>query len=218
VPKLPNLPPMARLPKEPAPEMLRTFGPRPSLEALQADAAAGPAGAASLAGTSPVVASPSPSAYRQKNPYQAPPAEYKAPSLLREHRRLAILFAGVAAAFALYCLKLPHGTRDAVPTATTLTSGNALTSGTATPTGTTLTTSAAPAVAAARSSVAGATGAASSDVGTHSAAQPFARSIAAQPSPAQSPTVTPSSAAAEAAQPSSIQPIYIESIPDKDSR
>jgi hypothetical protein len=94
--KLPTLQPMSRLPKEPSPDMLRTFGPRPSIQSVSA-AAGGPA-----------IDSPSPSAYRDKNPYQPPPSEYKSPSLLREHRRLAILFAGVAAAFAVYCLKAPH--------------------------------------------------------------------------------------------------------------
>jgi hypothetical protein len=95
----PTLQPMPRLPKEPSPDMMRTFGPRPSPEELRS-------------GADPI-ASPSPSDYRQTNPHQAPPAEYKAPSLLREHRRLAILFAGVAAAFAVYCLRLPHRARSA---------------------------------------------------------------------------------------------------------
>lgn len=95
--KIPALPSMPRLPKEPAPDMMRTFGPRPSLETLpRADTGA------------PPLDSPSPSAYREKNPYQAPPAAYKAPSLLREHRRLALLFAGAAVAFAAYCLRWPH--------------------------------------------------------------------------------------------------------------
>jgi hypothetical protein len=100
VAKMPKLQPMVRLPKEPAPEMLRTFGPRPSLEPPRAEAGAG----------SEPVASPSPSDYRRKNPYRPPPAQYKPPSLLREHRRLAFLFAGAAAVFAVYCLKLSHGT------------------------------------------------------------------------------------------------------------
>jgi hypothetical protein len=106
VPKMPPPPqPMPRLPKEPAPEMIRTFGPRPSPDEAQSSA---PSEAAPIA-------SPSPSAYREKNPYQAPPTEYKPPSLLREHRRLAILFAGVAAAFAVYSLKLQHRAPSAVP-------------------------------------------------------------------------------------------------------
>jgi hypothetical protein len=107
VPKIPKLPPpMPRLPKEPAPEMLRTFGPRPPM---------GPA--AHEPGAAPI-ASPSPSAFRAENPYQAPPSVYKPPSLLKEHRRLAILFAGVAAAFTFYCLRTPHGLRSAEPRAT----------------------------------------------------------------------------------------------------
>jgi hypothetical protein len=102
---------MPRLPKEPAPEMLRTFGPRPSF-----DPAAHDTGAAPIASPSPSpspIASPSPSAYRAKNPYQAPPTEYKPPSFLKQHRRLAILFAGVAVAFAFYCFKAPHELRSA---------------------------------------------------------------------------------------------------------
>jgi hypothetical protein len=94
--KIPALPPMARLPKEPSPDMIRKFGPRPSLET--------PPGS-----DAPLIASPSPSAYRETSTYQAPPPPYKAPSLLREHRRLAVLFAGVAVAFGAYCLRWPHG-------------------------------------------------------------------------------------------------------------
>jgi hypothetical protein len=50
---------------------------------------------------------PAPSAYREKNPAESQPAEYRAPSMLVEHRGLAVLFAGAAVAFALYCLKSP---------------------------------------------------------------------------------------------------------------
>jgi hypothetical protein len=103
--KLPKLQPMARLPKEPSPDMMRTFG-RPSLETLPPSDAGAP------------IASPSPSAYREKNAYEAPPPPYKAPSLLREHRRLAILFAGVAVAFAAYCLRWPHAATIASARAT----------------------------------------------------------------------------------------------------
>jgi hypothetical protein len=168
VAKPPPLQPMARLPKEPAAEMLRSFGPRPSLENLSVP-------------TGPI-ASPSPSAYREKNPYQAPPTEYKAPSLLREHRRLALLFAGVAAAFAVYALKSPHATGSAsvAPIAAPLRADAAATHSTST----------APSGAAATPTV---------------RAQPLdpaasvARRAAAEPST------------------SATQPIYVESVPEKES-
>jgi hypothetical protein len=103
--KLEMLQPMARLPKEPAPESLRTFGARPAFDSP-----------ASVDPNAPPIESPSPSAYRAKNPYEPPPADYKVPSLLREHRRLAILFLGVAVAFGWYCLrpKLAHSARPVV--------------------------------------------------------------------------------------------------------
>jgi hypothetical protein len=50
---------------------------------------------------------PAPSAFREKNPAESRPAEYRAPSMLVEHRGLAVLFAAAAIAFALYCLKSP---------------------------------------------------------------------------------------------------------------
>jgi hypothetical protein len=56
--------------------------------------------------------SPSPSAYRKENPYTPPPPEYKPPSLLVEHRGLAIFFAAASIAFAVYCLKGPARPRD----------------------------------------------------------------------------------------------------------
>jgi hypothetical protein len=52
--------------------------------------------------------SPSPSAYREKNPYNPPPPDYKPPSFLWEHKGLAILFAAVPIAFAAYFLTTPH--------------------------------------------------------------------------------------------------------------
>jgi hypothetical protein len=52
--------------------------------------------------------STSPSDYRQKNPYNPRPAEYKPPSVLAEHKGLAILFAVILVAFAVYCLRTPH--------------------------------------------------------------------------------------------------------------
>jgi hypothetical protein len=50
---------------------------------------------------------PAPSAFREQNPPESQPAEYRAPSMLVEHRGLAVLFAAAAVAFALYCLKSP---------------------------------------------------------------------------------------------------------------
>ena len=62
-------------------------------------------------GTAPEdAASHSPSAYRQKNPYVPPPREYKPPSLLAEHKVLAIVFATLSLAFVGYCWKAPHAT------------------------------------------------------------------------------------------------------------
>jgi hypothetical protein len=53
---------------------------------------------------------PAPSAYRQTNPYESRPAEYQPPSLLAEHRGLALLFLAAVIAFAAYCLRPPHRT------------------------------------------------------------------------------------------------------------
>jgi hypothetical protein len=58
--------------------------------------------------------SPSPSAYREKNPYTPPPPDYKPPSVLAEHKGLAILFAAISIGFAAYCLSGRHGTRERV--------------------------------------------------------------------------------------------------------
>jgi hypothetical protein len=92
-----NLPPMPRLPKEPDPRMLRTFGERPSFENLTPPDP-----------SAPPIPSPSPSAYRRENPDNPPPADYKPPSMLVEHKRLAILFAAVCVAFVWYCWKTPQ--------------------------------------------------------------------------------------------------------------
>jgi hypothetical protein len=51
---------------------------------------------------------PSPSAYREKNPSETPPTDYKAPSMLAEHRGLALLFLAAMIAFALYCWRAPR--------------------------------------------------------------------------------------------------------------
>jgi hypothetical protein len=53
---------------------------------------------------------PAPSAYRAQNPYESQPAEYKAPSLLVEHRGLALLFLAAATVFAVYCWRAPRST------------------------------------------------------------------------------------------------------------
>jgi hypothetical protein len=92
----PKLAPMPRLPKDPSPHMVRSFG-RPSLDSLPPlDPSAAP------------VDSPSPSAYRQENPDNPAPADYKPPSLLAEHKRLAIVLTLACVAFAFYCWKAPR--------------------------------------------------------------------------------------------------------------
>ena len=57
-------------------------------------------------------ASQSPSAYREQNPYKPPPPEYNPPSMLAEHRGLAIILAVASIAFAVYCLKGPTRPRN----------------------------------------------------------------------------------------------------------
>jgi hypothetical protein len=51
---------------------------------------------------------PPPSAYRAKNPSESQPVEYQAPSMLVEHRRLALLFLAAAIGVVLYCLRPAH--------------------------------------------------------------------------------------------------------------
>jgi hypothetical protein len=53
---------------------------------------------------------PAPSFYREKNPSEAQPAEFTAPSLLVEHRGLALLFLAAGIGFALYCWRAPRHT------------------------------------------------------------------------------------------------------------
>ncbi len=53
---------------------------------------------------------PAPRAYREKNPYESQPVEYQAPSMLVEHRALALLFLAAAIVFALYCWRMPRRT------------------------------------------------------------------------------------------------------------
>ena len=77
--------------------MVRSFGPRPSFDTLPAPDP-----------SAPPIASPSPSAYRQDNPDNPQPAEYKPPSMLAEHKGLAILFLAVCVAFSFYCWRTPH--------------------------------------------------------------------------------------------------------------
>jgi hypothetical protein len=48
---------------------------------------------------------PAPRAFRETNPYESQPAEYKAPSMLVEHRGLALLFLATSIVFAVYCLR-----------------------------------------------------------------------------------------------------------------
>jgi hypothetical protein len=76
----------------------------PRLPRVPADTESAPAEGSSAALGPP----PSPSAYREKNPSEPPPGDYKAPSMLAEHRGLALLFLAAVIAFALYCWKAPH--------------------------------------------------------------------------------------------------------------
>jgi hypothetical protein len=52
---------------------------------------------------------PAPSVYREKNPPEPPPADFKARSMLAEHRGLALLFLAAVIAFAWYCWEAPSG-------------------------------------------------------------------------------------------------------------
>jgi hypothetical protein len=51
---------------------------------------------------------PAPSAYREKNPPEPPPPDFKAPSMLTEHGGLALLFLAAVMAFVWYCWKAPQ--------------------------------------------------------------------------------------------------------------
>jgi len=53
---------------------------------------------------------PAPSTYREKNPYESQPVEYKPPSMLAEHRGFALLFLAAAIVIAIYCWRGPRGT------------------------------------------------------------------------------------------------------------
>jgi hypothetical protein len=92
-----TLAPMPRLPKEPSPDMLRSFGPRPSFDSLPPPDP-----------SAPPIACPSPSAYRREHPDNPPPPDYKPPSMLAEHKGVAIMLAAVCVAFAWYCWKTPQ--------------------------------------------------------------------------------------------------------------
>jgi len=52
--------------------------------------------------------SPSPSAYREQNPYKPPTPEYKPPSMLAEHKGLTILFAVILIGFVVYGWRTLH--------------------------------------------------------------------------------------------------------------
>ena len=90
-----DLPKMPRLPKVPL-ESPEFPSDTPSVHAPGAGAWV------------PLGPPPAPSAYREKNPYESAPAEYKAPSMLAEHKGLALLFIAAVIAFALYCWKAPQ--------------------------------------------------------------------------------------------------------------
>jgi hypothetical protein len=57
---------------------------------------------------------PAPSAYREKNPPEPPPADFKAPSMVAEHKGLAFLFLAAVVVFAWYCWKPPQHRSDAL--------------------------------------------------------------------------------------------------------
>ena len=57
----------------------------------------------------------SPRSFRDKNLNVPPPPEYQPPSMLAQHKGLAILFAVVFMAIAAYCYLVPRGTRYAAP-------------------------------------------------------------------------------------------------------
>lgn len=59
--------------------------------------------------------SPSPSAYREQNPYKPPPPEYKPPSMLAEHRGVAILFFAIAIGCAVYGWRTLHAPARRAP-------------------------------------------------------------------------------------------------------
>jgi len=90
-----ELPKMPRLPRVP-PDAIQDIAPT---QAARAEGSGEPAALGPL---------PAPSAYREKNPAEPPPADYKAPSIVAEHGGLALLFLGAAIAFALYCWKAPR--------------------------------------------------------------------------------------------------------------
>ena len=59
--------------------------------------------------------SQSPSAYREQNPYKPPPPEYKPPSVLAEHKGLAIVFAVILIGFVVYGWRTLHAPRRRPP-------------------------------------------------------------------------------------------------------
>ncbi len=61
-----------------------------------------------MSGSGQMRESASPSAYREKNPYNPPPPPYKPKSILAEYKGLAILFAAISIGFAVYCLSTPR--------------------------------------------------------------------------------------------------------------
>src|ERR1700722_12962661 len=79
---------------------------------------------------------PAPSAYREENPPEPPPSEFKARAMLAEHKGLALLSLAAVIAFAWYCWKAPQHRSVALATPTQAT-GTVQAGGAAQATGTT---------------------------------------------------------------------------------
>jgi hypothetical protein len=134
--------------------------------------------------------SPSPRAFREDPSYTPPPPDYKAPSLLAEHKGLAILFATLGLAFALYCLRPHAGHARAArsPAAGSATADSAAPSAAALP------------PAAQRASTGASTAATAATAPAAGATAPAGKSAATQGNSAAT------------------QPIYIEALPDNASQ
>ena len=94
-----ELPKMPRLPRVP-PDAIQDIAPT---QAARAEGSGEPAALGPL---------PAPSAYREKNPAEPPPADYKAPSIVAEHGGLALLFLGAAIASILGSISFKAAGKD----------------------------------------------------------------------------------------------------------
>jgi hypothetical protein len=57
----------------------------------------------------------SPRSFRERDLYAPPPPDYKPPTLLAQHKWLAMAFVVACVAIASYLYLVPHGTRYAPP-------------------------------------------------------------------------------------------------------